>query len=275
MNLEKWIIFAVGLLCLQKSFAADAASQLPLLVIGASYSEGKPPFDNGIAPLGGSAVGFGSYVSLAEALTRNEELPGFVINEAQAGAGTFARHVCPPGAAVCGAAGWDSYQTQFQKALTRVALPPGFTQYNAKYVVITMSNDCLHSGAMGVPQPQAQPCTYAQMNDAVDRLVALGNFALSKGITPVYDVYPRYENLDLNLFRSLYGQQWVIGAQGYNTLRSLTQSRLKAELPGALVLDIWKDFTHIGDGIHPDYKTAKNAARIIARQLKALDYGRR
>lgn len=275
MCLKKWLVLVVSLLCLQKSFAADPASQLPLLVIGASYSEGKTPFNNGIAPLGGASVRFGSFLSLGEALTRNDELPGFVINEAQAGATTFARHACPPGAAVCGAAGWDSYQTQFQKALTRVVLPPSFTQYNAKYVVITTSNDCLHSGAMGVPQSQAQPCSYAQMNATVDRLVALGNFAFSKGIIPVYDVYPRYENLDLNLFRSLYGQLWVIGAQDYNTLRDLSQSRLKAELPGALVLDIWKDFVHIGDGIHPDYKTARNAARIIARQLKELDNGRR
>jgi hypothetical protein len=84
MHLKKGILLVASLLCLQKSFAADAALQLPLLVIGASYSEGKPPFNNGIAPLDGSAVGFGSYLSLGEALTRNEELPGFVINEAQA-----------------------------------------------------------------------------------------------------------------------------------------------------------------------------------------------
>ncbi len=274
MHLKKGIVLVLSLLCFQKSFAADVALKLPLLVIGASYSEGKPPFNNGIAPFDGNAVGFGSYLSLGEALARNEELRGFIINEAQAGASTFARQVCSPGAATCDAAGWDSYQTQFLKALTRVALPPSFTLYNAKYVVITTPNDCLHSGAMGVPQPQAQPCTYAQMNAMVDRLVALGNFAFSKGVTPIYDIYPRYENLDLNLFRSLYGLQWVIGAQDYNTLRNLSQSRLKAELPGALVLDIWKDFVHFGDGIHPDYKTARNAARIIVRQLRALESGK-
>ena len=73
------------------------------------------------------------------------------------------------------------------------------------------------------------------------------------------------------MFRSLFGLQWVIGAQDYNTLRDLAQNRLRAELPGALVLDIWRDFTHMGDGIHPDFKTATNAARIITNKLKELD----
>jgi hypothetical protein len=145
------------------------------------------------------------------------------------------------------------------------------TQYNARYVVITAPNDCLHSGAIGVPQAQAQPCTYAQMYAVVDRLIALGNLALSKGITPVYDIYPAYERLDLNLFRSQYHVAWVIGAQDYNTLRDLEKNRIRTELPSALVLDIWKDFNHIGDGLHPDFKTATNAARIIARKLKELD----
>ena len=275
MCLKKWtlLIFSAVLSC--HAFAADKASQLPLLVIGASYSEGKTPFNNGIAPLSGISVGFGRYLSLGEALTRNPELPGFVINEAQAGAGTFARPYCAPGAVNCGPAAWDSYQTQFPRALARVATPPTFTQYNAKYVVITLANDCLHADAFGIPQTQSQPCTYAQMNATVDRLVALGNYALSKGITPIFDVYPRYESLDLPLFRSLFSLQWVIGAQDYNTLRDLAQSRLRVELPSALVLDIWKDFTHIGDGIHPDFKTAANAARIIANKLRELDAGMR
>jgi hypothetical protein len=275
MCLKRLLVLLMTLCCIHGVVAADGSSQYPLLVIGASYSEGKPPFNNGIAPLGGIAVAYGSYLNLGEALTRDAELPGFIINEAQAGATTFARHQCPPGASICSQATWESYQTQLQKALARVALPPTFTQYNAKYVLVTTANDCLHSGAMGVPQTQAQFCSYADMNAYVDRLVALGNFALSKGITPIYDVSPRYERLDLNLFRMQYQLAWVINEQDYNTLRSLAQSRLRAELPSALVLDIWKDFTHIGDGIHPDYKTAMNAARIIARTLKERDNAQR
>ena len=271
MRSKKNIAVALGLMLFQPAFAKDKPPQLPLLVIGASYSEGKTPFDNGVAPLGGLSVGLGSYLSLGQALTRDDKLPGFVINEGQGGAGTFARPYCATGAPTCGPAGWDSYQTQFDKALARVAIPPAFTQYNAQYVVVTMSNDCLHADAFGVPQSQSQPCSLAQMNETVNRLIAVGHDALSKGITPVYDVHPRYERLDLNLFRSLFGLSWVIGEHDYNLLRDLTRTRIGAELPGGIVLDMWKDFVHIGDGIHPSVESSRKAARIVAKELARRD----
>lgn len=271
MHLHRWIAAALAASCLQLAVARDKPSQLPLLVIGGSYSEGKAPFNGGLAPLNGLSVGFGTYLSLGQALTRNDMLPGYVVNEGQAGAGTFARPYCAPGAPSCGPAGWESYQTQLQKALARVALPPTFTQSNARYVVVTTSNDCLHADAFGMPQSQSQPCTPAQMNATVDRLVALGQAALALGITPVYDVHPRYRDLDLNLFRTLFGLAWVIGEADYDTLRELSRSRLQAEVPGAIVLDMWRDFTHIGDGIHPDPKTARQAAQIVAAELRRRD----
>jgi len=274
MNLKSAIAFAAACSALvagNVQAAKDKASERPLLVIGASYSEGKTPFNNGLAPLGGISVGFGSYVSLGHALTRDERLPGHLINEAQAGGGTFARPYCAPGASTCGPAAWDSYQTQLEKALARVALPPSFNTYNAKYVVVTLANDCLHADAFGIPQHLAQPCTPAQMNAVVDRLVALGNFALSKGITPIFDMYPSYRDLDLPLFRTLFGLAWAIGEADYNTLRDLHRTRLKAELPQAVVLDMWKDFKHSGDGIHPDDATTRRAARAIAQALNQRD----
>jgi hypothetical protein len=274
---KKWAALAAVLLALQPALgdAKEKASQAPLLVIGASYSEGKAPFNNGLAPLGGISVDFGSYLSLGHALTRSELLPGHLINEAQGGATTFARPYCPPGSNVCGPAAWDSYQTQLDKALARVALPPTFSTYNAKYVVITTSNDCLHADAFGIPQSQSQPCTLAQMNASVDRLVALGQYALAKGVTPVYDQYPRYSSLDLPLFGSLFGLAWVINEADYNTLRDLSRTRLQAELPAAIVLDIWKDFTHRGDGIHPDDATTRRAAKLIAQELVRRDNPKR
>ncbi len=274
MNLKSAIAFAAACSALfagSVQAAKDKTSDRPLLVIGASYSEGKTPFNNGLAPLGGVSVGLGSYLGLGHALTRDERLPGHVINEAQAGAGTFARPYCAPGASTCGPAAWDSYQTQFERALTRVAQPPSFNTYNAKYVVVTLANDCLHSDASGIPQNLAQPCTLAQMNATVDRLVALGNFVLSKGITPIFDVYPRYRDLDLPLFRGLFGLNWAIGEADYNTLRDLHRTRLTAELPQAIVLDMWKEFKHAGDGIHPDDATARRAARLIAQTLIQRD----
>jgi hypothetical protein len=275
MQLKKWTIAVLGLLAMHSAFAeqkqAQKASQLPLLVIGASYAEGKTPFHNGIAPRGGGSVAFGTFLSLGQALTRDQQLPGYVINEAQAGAGTFARLQCPPGSATCGPAAWDSYMTEFDQALKRVALPPPLAGYNAKYVVITISNDCLHSGAMGVPQAQSSPCSFNDMNDTADRLVALANYALSKGITPIFDGYPKYEDLDLPLFRTNSGLTWVIDEQGYNMLKDLIHNRLAAEVPEAIQADIWKEFTHIGDGLHPNQETAKKAANVVAKLLKKLD----
>lgn len=277
MQLKKWSVATLGLLAMHGAIAGHAQeaklSELPLLVIGASYSEAKTPFNNGIAPQGGRAVNFGNYLSLGAALTRDHQLPGYVINEAQAGAGTFTRFQCPPGAATCSAAVWDSFQVQLQRALTRVALPPPAAAgtYNAKYVVITISNDCLHAGGMGVPQPTSVPCTLADMNATVDRLVALGNFALSKGLTPIFTSYPKYEDLDFQLFKTSSNVAWVIDEQGYNTLRDLVESRLEAELPGAIQLDVWKEFTHIGDGLHPDPDSTRKAAHEIAKQLRQLD----
>ena len=61
-----------------------APTDSPILVIGASFAEGKLPLDDMMqGPFGGSSVGFGSYMDLGDALSRQGR---FVVNEAQAGA---------------------------------------------------------------------------------------------------------------------------------------------------------------------------------------------
>lgn len=245
-----------------------ATQELPLLVIGASYSNASTPFNGSLAPLGGVSVGFGSYLSLGNALIKDSRLSGFVINEGQAGATTFARTWCSPGSLSCGPMGWDSYQTMLDKALARVALPPNFNQYNAKYVVITTPNDCLHSDAFGLPQSQTTPCTVAQLDQVADRLIAVGQSVIALGLIPIFDIPAKYQDLDLNLFKTLFGLSWVIDENSYNRLRNNIKTKLAAALPQAKVLDIWKKFTHIGDGIHPNPETAKKAARIIAQEIK-------
>lgn len=277
MRLKKWMGMVLAATAMQSAMAASSdqkPSSLPLLVIGASYGEGKTPFNNGVAPLGGISVGFGSYLSLGQALTRMPQLPGYVINEAQGGASTFARSYCAPGASTCGPAAWDSYSTQLQRALARVATPPAFTSYNAKYVLIVMPNDCLHADAFGIPQSVAQPCSMAQLNQVADRLIAVGNQARSAGLTPIFDVMPAYRKLNLPLFRDSFGLAWVIGEADYNALRHVTSSRIRSEVPGAIVLDIWRDFEHVGDGIHPTPESARRAAQAITRELLSRDHRR-
>jgi hypothetical protein len=109
------------------------------------------------------------------------------------------------------------------------------------------------------------------MNQVADRLIAVGNQARAAGLTPIFDIMPRYNKLDLNLFRSLYGLAWVISEADYNTLRNVTSSRVRSEVSGAVVLDIWKDFVHRDDGLHPTDETSQKAARLIARELADRD----
>lgn len=271
MKIQSILVGAIGLMALQTAVAQQLPSQRPLLIVGASFAQAKTPYINGVAPLGGIAVGFGSYLSLGDALVRNNKLPGHVINEAQAGATSFDRLYCASGAATCGPAQWDGYQTQLDRAISRVAIPPTFTALNAKYVLIIKPNDCLHADAFGIPQWESQPCTTADMNASVDRLIAVGQNAIARGLTPIYDVMPRYESLDLPAFKTRFGLHWVISEADYNQHRTLHMNRIGSELPGAILLDIWKDFVHGGDGIHPNDESNRSAARIVAKKLLELD----
>lgn len=243
-----------------------------ILVIGASFSDGRSPInDNMLSPSGGGAVNFGSYFALGAALTRIHHFSGFVINEAQAGATTFDRLSCNPGLD-CSPIGWQGYDKQFDKTLARVAVRNPFNPaevlcYNAQYVVLTLANDCLHSGAFGLPQNETQLCTQNELNAYVDRLIAVGQRALTLGITPIYDKYPAYSELNLPLTQQLYKMYWVLDEEGYNELRDLHNSRIAAELPDALIVDMWRKFIPIRDGLHPNSKSSMRAARRIVRAI--------
>lgn len=256
-------------LLLSSNSIAQQPPEPALLIIGGSYANASVPFnDNLDALFGGIAVNFGSFLSLGNALARDPRLPGYVLNEAQAGATSFDRSNCNPGPQ-CGPASWQGFETQLKKAVARVRNPfvPGL--YNAKYVVISEPNDCLHSDAFGIPQNQTSPCTPAQMNAFIDRLIAVGRQALDMGITPIYSAYPKYSDLDLPKVQAAFGLYWVIDETSFNELRELHRTRLQNELSGAVVLDIWNKFEDIGDGLHPNDKTVKKAAAIIAQYITA------
>lgn len=250
-----------------------------ILVVGASFESASTPFNDRLeAPFGGIAVNVGSYLSLGNALVRSPILDGFVVNEAQAGATSFDRLGCNPGPN-CGPAGWQGFEKQFAKALARVTVrnpanPSQILSYNADYLVVGTGNDCLHSDSFGVPQDQAVKCSVTELNAYVDRLLAVGNAALSLGITPVYYSMPAYDDVDLPLMASLSGFRWIMNEQEYNQMRALIRSRITAELPGALFVDAWENFTHIGDGIHPSPHTAEWAAHRIAHAVR-FDWGRK
>ncbi|MES2207913.1 MAG: SGNH/GDSL hydrolase family protein [Pseudomonadota bacterium] len=262
------VVFAALSSCMITSYsiAATADVNKPLLVIGASYSDGRIPFNDAlVAPLGGISVGLGSYLSLGDALIKNPRLPGYVINEAQAGATTFDRMSCTPGPA-CTFGSWQGYDKQLTKAIARVTVP-GTQTILSKYVVITMANDCLHSDAFGVPQNQATQCTDSDMNAYVDRLIEVGRRATNLGLTPIYDIFPEYSSLDLPYAAQAFGFSWIIDKSSYSKLRDLHRTRIRAMLPNAVLLDIWANFEHGADGLHPTDKTSRKAAEIIAKYI--------
>lgn len=247
------------------SFSVMAES--PILVIGASFANGNTPLnDNLDGPVGGISVGLGAYLSLGDALVRNPKLSGHVINEAQAGASTFSRVSCNP---VCGnSAIWQSYDIQLTKALKRVSAPG---LLNAQYVVISLANDCLHSDAFGIDMSLTSPCTVTQMNEHADRMVALGQRAVAEGLTPIFLKYPDYDSFDMPLVQTLFGFNWVQSKANYEQMTDIREARIEAEVAGAVQLEVWKNFTHVGDGLHPDAKTARKAANRIARFIRRND----
>ena len=242
----------------------DSLRTQPILVIGASYASAKVPFNERLqSPLFGAAVGNGSYLSLGDALIRK----GFyVINEGQAGATTFERISCDFSTS-CGPGYWDSYQTQVQRAFARVALPDG--TFNSQYLLIAPANDCLHSGAFNVPQTDAIPCDSNEVAATMQRLIDVGELALSNGITPIYMDYPRYDQYDLPLTQQLLGFNWVVNETQYNEIRDTHEQMITTQIPDAIfVHNAWRQFEHVGDGLHPTDRAVRHATKMILRAIK-------
>jgi hypothetical protein len=233
-------------------------------MVGASLTNGNLPLDDTmVGVFGGMAINQGDYLDLGKALIKDPRLSGYVINEAEAGATTLARNDCVAflyGDA-CGAAHWRSYDEQFERALRRVSNPfiPG--SINADYVFIGFSNDCFHSNAFGIPESQTTPCTADDINAYIDRLIAIGQKAIDLGITPIYDMYIDWNSI--NLASPLF--LWTIDQTSYELMASIHRSRIQQELPGAVLLDIWEDYEAGPDLVHPTDKTARKAAKKLAK----------
>lgn len=256
---------------------AVETTALPILVIGGSYDNGPVPIQDNIdGPIGGISVGLGSYLSLGHALIRDSEHSGFVINEAQAGSGTFQRSPC--GIDTCATTYWESYDTQLTKALMRVTVrnpadPSQILVRNAKYLVIGLPNDCLHADAFGIPQNLTAPCDINELNAMMDRMIAIGQRALDEGLIPVYPKYAASSDLDLALSAQVFGLAWMVDNIQYEEIRALHATRIATDLPQAILIDAWTGFEHIGDGLHPNPKTARKAAHRIIEAIQQHESG--
>ncbi|WP_459868247.1 hypothetical protein [Endothiovibrio diazotrophicus] len=223
-------------------------------MVGASLDNGNTPI-NGV--LGGIKVGFGSYQDLGTTLAHALILTkgrGYVVNEAEAGATTFAR----------ADRGWSSYLEQYDRAKQRVY---DFTigELNAQYVYIGISNDCLHSGNAEVDLIQAAPCTVAEIDATVARLVEVGQAAIDDGLTPVYPKYPAFESLDLVAMGQANGFIWTIDQGSYEYLSASYLSAVSG-LSDVVITDPWRGESTI-DGIHPDADSARKGGMRVALDL--------
>jgi len=245
------------------AYSTPADVDKPIIIVGASFASASFPFNDALeAPLGGVAVNLGAYLSFGNALIKDPRLPGYVINEAQAGATTFDHPGCNPGPG-CDNGNWEGYEKQLYKGLKRVSIPLYPPISTAKYAVITIANDCLHSDAFGIPQDQAVPCSMNEINAYIDRLLNVGQQALNAGITPIFDIYPHYSSLNLSRVAAQFGLLWIADEAYYNQLRNTHLTRMTSELPGAIVMDIWADM-ETDDGIHPNEKSMRKAAAMIS-----------
>jgi hypothetical protein len=245
--------------------AQDKSAEAALLVIGASYANASTPIFNDLqAPLGGTSVNLGRYLSLGNALVREQSLSGHVINEAQAGATSFDRLACFPGPA-CVGPGWEGYDRQLDRALARVS---GGGEVHADYVFIARGNDCNHPDAFGIEMDQTQECTDEQMNYSVDLTIAVAQKALALGITPIFSTAPEYANVDFEKFRQALGWTWIVGEAKYNAYSQLRADRIRSEVPEAILIDMWQGFAPMSDGLHPDRATTERAAKRVAKAIK-------
>jgi hypothetical protein len=266
--LPRRLLGVLALSCLASSPSTSSATYVPstadqpILVIGASYADGRLPFNDALqAPFGGLAVGLGSYIGEADALVRHGR---FVINEAQAGATTFDRDLCLNEA--CMPVGWQGYATQLSKALARVTIrnpadPSQVLGYNASYVYISLANDCMHSGAAGVPQAESSPCNQAEVDAFVDRVIDVAEDAMDVGLVPVFSRYPDYDDIDLPS-QLATGLLWVANEPQWTMLADTFEDRIADELPGAILVDAWRSMETL-DGLHPTPKSATRAGKRI------------
>ena len=218
-------------------------------------------------------MGFGSYLSLGDALVYKGSL---VINEGQAGATSFARDFCLPQLCVPDV-GWQGYDTQLLKASARVAIPnpadpTQILGYNASYAYISIGNDCLHSGAAGVPQLESAPCSQAEVDAYLDRVIAVGQMAEDMGLVPVFSEYPTYGDLDLAFQGAATGLVWWADETQYDAISTTWRERIEAELPDAILVDAWHGLETI-DGLHPTPKSALKAAARIREAIAAFECG--
>ncbi len=278
MSMKNIPLLSFGIVALTLTSSSAEAAPLPeptdspILVIGASYAEGKLPLNDMMqGPFGGSSVGFGSYMDLGDALSRQGR---FVVNEAQAGATATDRPMCLD--AFCLPVGWLGYSAQLTKALARVAIPDPAdpTQilgHNAQYVYFGIVNDCMHSGAAGIPQLDSAPCDEAQVEAFVHAVIDAAAEATAVGMIPVFPEYPDYGDIDLSIQAAATGLTWYANKDQWDLIAHTWHELISQEVPDAIFVDAWANMDTLPDGLHPTPRSAKRAAKRVIKAIELYE----
>lgn len=222
-------------------------------LIGASYVDSNAPDDSALAQAGIGAYIGGSYKGIRYQLTQNHLVKrmGFVVqSRAQGGANSFD---IPE-------QGFKGYESQLDGLLNATFWFDGKSRL--EYLVMDISNDCLHTGGT----TDGLPCTTETMTTYVNRLKTVVERAQVSGLTVIVDGFAKWETLDMPLVGSVFSLPWVIDEASYRELATMHRDILSA-IPNVIYLDIWGDKMKTIDGLHPVHNDTKRAAKIIARAI--------
>ena len=231
-------------------------TQKPILMTGASLTKPHAQFREGANNAIPFGTNSGSYVSLEGAMWRK----GHIVVNMGIGGSTVENY----DTAIFGYADTiEGLNSQIERA--KVVVFNELTQeYNADYAIVVWGNEHMHSLVQG------NPSSIADINAAIDIYVAMGNHLLSLGITPIFTKYPDFGVMDLSGFLN-FGATWVIDEPTWDTLQNLYETRLVAEVPGCIMVNAWKNYTNLGDGVHPDEKSMMRAARKITNAIEDFE----
>lgn len=213
-------------------------------VIGASYVTSHPPVGS---PVNGVALAGGSFEGLYKKLLRNNLLEAWDFSvETTALAGTRSYDI--PGTSYIG------YLTQYNELANRTSW--FFDDVSRlQYLVISISNDCLHSVACGA----------AGQNALIENVKEVVTAANSDGVHVIINGYPSWDSLNLDLTSQYFGLTNIISADEYAQLKQLHKQELSG-LDGVTYIEPWEDIETI-DGLHPQDDDVRSAAKMISHAI--------
>lgn len=161
--------------------------------------------------------------------------------------------------------GQDGFLSLFQQAERMVEHTTMWSDgTHLDVAVIFQFNDCLHTLA-GLCDEQDV------LAGPVQNVIDTVNYLQANGVKVFVTNLVKYDDFDLPLVEDVFSQiipgfQVASEAQ-YNLYVDIFETEVAA-LPGVTMIDVWKKFEHIGDGLHPNYKSHKKASKILHKAIR-------